>query len=93
MIIYSTLLDLRVMDGLLTNTFYLLQAWLAACGVVRFAVRVALSISRVNAVWSSHVGVQWAVAHEGESLKGNHGVLARRHGGGHSGKTQVGGLL
>ncbi len=58
-----------------------------------FAVGSVFSISRVGAMWSRHVAVQRTVANQGKSLKGNHGVLARRHGGGHGRKTQVGRLL
>lgn len=68
---------------------YLLLSW----QVVRFAVHSAVPIDGVNSMRSSHVTIQRAVANQGEPLERDHGVLARRHGGGHSGETHVCRLL
>lgn len=55
---------------------YLLQPRQAVCVVVRLAIWSVFSVSRVDAMRSRHVAVQRAVANQGKSLKGHHGVLA-----------------
>lgn len=66
----------QIIKNLYGMCLYLLQPRQAVCVVVRLAVRSVLSVSRVDAVRSRHVAVQWAVANQGKSLKGHHGVLA-----------------
>lgn len=90
---YCTFITLTAQNNLYWTVMYLLQPWQTVSGVMRFAIRSVISINRVDAMWSRHVAVQRAVAHQGKSLKGNHGVLAWRHWRGHSRKTQVGRLL